>query len=95
MEFIGLAVINEIPDATTVGFFRERHRKKNVIDEPFKMFESYLRDQGKSPSRWMDESPNRLHQVDWMRVVRKHDMNHYGYKNSICGDAEYGVFRSF
>ena len=45
-EFVGLGVINEIPDATTVAFFRERHRKANVIDELFKMYESYLRDQG-------------------------------------------------
>ena len=38
--------MNDIPDATTVAFFRERLRKANVIDELFKMFESYLRDQG-------------------------------------------------
>ena len=38
--------MNDIPDATTVAFFRERLRKANVIDELFEMFESYLRDQG-------------------------------------------------
>ena len=45
-EFVGLGVMNDIPDATTVAFFRERLRKANVIDELFEMFESYLRDQG-------------------------------------------------
>ena len=45
-EFVGLGVMNDIPDATTVAFFRERLRKANVTDELFKMFESYLRDQG-------------------------------------------------
>ena len=38
--------MNDIPDGTTVAFFRERLRKANVIDELFEMFESYLRDQG-------------------------------------------------
>ena len=45
-EFVGLGVMNDIPDATTVAFFRERLRKANVIEELFEMFESYLRDQG-------------------------------------------------
>ena len=44
-RLIGLAVMNDIPDATTVAMFRERLRKANVIDELFEMFESYLRDQ--------------------------------------------------
>ena len=44
--FVGLCVMIDIPDATTVAFFRERLRKANVIDELFEMFESYLRDQG-------------------------------------------------
>ena len=30
-EFVGLGVINDIPDATTVAFFSERLRKANVI----------------------------------------------------------------
>ena len=38
--------MNDIPDTTTVAFFRERLRKANVIDELFEMFENYLRDQG-------------------------------------------------
>jgi IS5 family transposase len=53
-NFVGLGVINDIIDAITVVFFRERHRKGNVIDKLFEMFESYLRNQGKSPSRWIE-----------------------------------------
>jgi len=45
-EFVGLGVMNDILDATTVAFFIERLRKANVIDELFEMFEGYLRDQG-------------------------------------------------
>ena len=30
-----------------------------------------------------------------MRVGLKNDINHYGYKNSICIDAEHGFIRSF
>ena len=45
-DFVGLGVMNDISDATTVAFFRERLRKANVIDELFEMFESYLIDQG-------------------------------------------------
>jgi IS5 family transposase len=45
-EFVGLSVMNNIPDATTIAFFRERLRKAGVIEELFEMFESYLRSQG-------------------------------------------------
>ena len=45
-EFIGLGVMNDIPDATTVAFFRERLRKADVIDELFEKLEGFLRDQG-------------------------------------------------
>jgi IS5 family transposase len=45
-EFVGLGVMNSIPDATTVAFFRERLRKAGVIEDLFEMFESYLRSQG-------------------------------------------------
>ncbi len=31
-EFVGLGVMNNIPDATTIAFFRERLRKAGVID---------------------------------------------------------------
>lgn len=45
-EFVGLGVMNSIPDATTVAFFRDRLLKAGVIEELFEMFESYLRSQG-------------------------------------------------
>jgi len=45
-EYAGLGVINSIPDATTVAFFRERLRKAGAIEELFEMFETYLRSQG-------------------------------------------------
>lgn len=45
-EFVGLGVMNNIPDATTVAFFRERLRKAGVIEELFEKFEEYLRSQG-------------------------------------------------
>ena len=39
-EFVGLGVMNNIPDATTLAFFRERLRKGGVIEELFEMFEA-------------------------------------------------------
>ena len=42
-EFVGLGVMNSIPDATTVAFFRERLRKAGVIEELIELFEAYLR----------------------------------------------------
>jgi IS5 family transposase len=45
-EFVRLGVINSIPDATTVTFFKERLRKAGVIEEIFEMFEGYLSSQG-------------------------------------------------
>jgi IS5 family transposase len=45
-EFAGLGVMNRIPVATTVAFFRERLRNAEVIEELFDMFETYLRTQG-------------------------------------------------
>ena len=45
-EFVGLGVMNTIPDATTIAFFRERLRKAGVIDELFERFEEHLRTQG-------------------------------------------------
>ena len=41
-EFVGLGVMNNIPDATTVAFLRKRLRKANIIDELFEMLENYL-----------------------------------------------------
>jgi len=45
-EFIGLGVMNDIPDSTTVAFFGERQRKIDIVDELFEKFEGFLRDQG-------------------------------------------------
>ena len=45
-DFVGLGVMNSIPDATTIAFFRERLRKAEVIEELFDMFEAHLRSQG-------------------------------------------------
>jgi transposase, IS5 family len=45
-EFVGFGVMNNILDATTVAFFRERLRKAGVIEELFDKFEEYLRSQG-------------------------------------------------
>ena len=45
-EFVGLGVMNNIPDTTTIALFRERLRKAEVIEELFEMFEAYLRSQG-------------------------------------------------
>jgi IS5 family transposase len=39
-------MMNDIPDATTVAFFRQRLRKAGVIVELFERFEAYLRSQG-------------------------------------------------
>ena len=39
-------MMNNIPDATTVAFFRERLRWAGVFEELFEMFEGFLIDQG-------------------------------------------------
>ena len=126
-EFVSLGVMNNIPDATTVAFFRERLRKAAVIEELFEMHEGYLRDQGLEArggqiidatlvhvpkqrntqeenkdikadrlSDGWDENPNRLQQRDLdARWLKKNEINHYGYKNSICIDTEHGFIRRF
>lgn len=126
-EFVGLGIMNNIPDATTVFFFRERLRKAGVIEELFEMHEGYRRDQGLEArggqiidatlvhvpkqrntreenkdikadrlSDGWDEDPNRLQQSDLdARLLKKNEINHYGYKNSICIDAEHGFIRRF
>ncbi len=38
-------MINDIPDATTVAFSRERLLKAGVIEELFQQFDGYLREQ--------------------------------------------------
>ena len=44
-SFFGLGAMNNIPDATTLAFFRERLRKAEVIEGLFEMCENYLRSQ--------------------------------------------------
>jgi IS5 family transposase len=38
--------MNTIPDATTIGYMRERLRKAGVIEDLFDRFEVYLRSHG-------------------------------------------------
>lgn len=38
--------MNNIPDTTTIAFFREHLRKASVIEDLFEMFEAYLRSKG-------------------------------------------------
>ena len=42
-EFIGLGIMNSIPDASILAYFREKLRKAGVIEELFEMFEICLR----------------------------------------------------
>ncbi len=51
-DFVGLGVMNTIPDATTIAFFRERVRKTGVILESLERFEGHLRSQGLEASGW-------------------------------------------
>ena len=45
-DFVGLGVMNSIPDSTTVAFFRERLRHAGVIEELFELFDQHLLAQG-------------------------------------------------
>jgi IS5 family transposase len=45
-EFIGLVVMNSIPDATSIAYFRDLLRKAGLIEELFELFEKYLRSKG-------------------------------------------------
>ena len=48
-HFLGLGVMDFIPDATTVALFRERLRQAGVDKELFLMFNAYLDKQGLKP----------------------------------------------
>ena len=63
-EFVGLGVMNSIPDATTIAFFRERLRKAGVIEDLFEMFEEYLRSQGLRTHSGVGTAPLRACQPD-------------------------------
>ena len=64
-KFVGLGVMNDIPDATTLAFFRERLRKAGVIEELFEMFESYLM------QRWFQFRSRRLLRSNSNVIVEK------------------------
>jgi IS5 family transposase len=50
---------------------------------------------GRLPDGW-EENPYRLQQRDLdARSIKKNGVIHYGYKNSICIDAEYGFIRRY
>jgi transposase, IS5 family len=50
---------------------------------------------GKLPEGW-DENADRLRQNDLdARWVEKKEINHYGYKNSICIDVDDGFIRRY
>lgn len=50
---------------------------------------------GQLPEGWADK-PERLRQKDLdARWVKKSGIRHYGYKNSIFTDVEYGLFRRY
>jgi IS5 family transposase len=63
-EFVGLGVMNSIPDATTIAFFRERLRKAGVIEDLFEMFEEYLRSQCLRTHSGVGTAPLRACQPD-------------------------------
>ena len=51
--------------------------------------------ESRMPEGW-DENPNRLQQRDLdARWVQKNGVNHYGYKNNIRTDVEYGFIRRY
>ncbi len=66
-EFVGIGVMNSIPDATTDAFFRERLRKAEVIEELFEKFETYLRSPRLGPNTAMDLT--RFRTVLWSRAI--------------------------
>lgn len=45
-KFVGLGVMDSIPDGTTVSLFREHLRQAGVHEEVFQMFDRYLNGQG-------------------------------------------------
>jgi IS5 family transposase len=48
-EFVGLGIMDSIPDAKTVWFFRERLISAGVIEELFEMFDQFLCEAGFEP----------------------------------------------
>jgi IS5 family transposase len=48
-EFVGLGIMNSIPDAKTVWLFRERLINAGVVEELFEMFDHFLCEAGFEP----------------------------------------------
>ena len=46
MRFLGLTLVDSVPDATTVWLFRHQLKQQGLIEELFEQFDSYLRNQG-------------------------------------------------
>ena len=127
MRFLGLTLADSVPDATTVWLFRHQLQKQGLIEELFKQFDCYLRQegyqakggqivdatlipvpkqhnskeekqqlaQGEIPDDWQ-EKPHRLSQKDLdARWIKKNGQSHFGYKNHISIDGEYGFIRRY
>ena len=127
MQFLGLSLADDVPDATTVWLFRQQIRSAGLIEELFEQFEIYLQshgyqakggqmldativpvpkqhiskeekkqlDQGEIPPDWQ-ENPHRLSQRDMdASWTKKNNVSHFGYKNHISVDVEYGFVRCY
>ncbi|NJL23552.1 MAG: IS5 family transposase, partial [Leptolyngbyaceae cyanobacterium SM1_3_5] len=46
MQFLGLGLADEVPDATTVWLFRKQLTQQNLIEALFEQFDGYLIEQG-------------------------------------------------
>ncbi len=46
MQFLGLSLADDVPDATTVWLFRQQIRSAGLIEELFEQFEIYLQSHG-------------------------------------------------
>jgi hypothetical protein len=70
-EFVGLGVVNIIPDATTIAFFRDGLRKAAVIEELFEMFETLSSFSRPTSSGWPDYRRNSAYSGEWISVSRE------------------------
>jgi hypothetical protein len=85
MQFLGVNLTDAVPDATTVGLFRQQISKE----------EKEQLDKGEIPQDWQD-NPERLSQRDidasW---TKKNNVSHFGYKDHISVDVEHGFVRNY
>jgi IS5 family transposase len=127
MEFLGLSLADEVPDATTVWLFRQQLTNAGLVTKLFDQFESYLQghgyqaqggqildativpvpkqhfskeekeqlDKGEMPKEWK-ENPHRRSQRDTdANWTKKNNVSHFGYKDHISVDVEYGFVRGY